>query len=288
MLTKDLAICIRDIDYSETSQIVTLFTRQVGKLNAIAKGSKRPKSKFDGPIEILSFGEIIFSDSSREKLSTLTEFQQRNLIHAHKDLFALNCCLFGAELINSLTHDFDPHPALFDSFLQFLQNVSKHQSSSIKHQHILRLLILFQLSLLKEIGLQLIFSHCVNCKTRYEIRNTRYEGYFSSSASGLICRDCEASFPDKIKLSRKALQCLANTKLLSDTNEKTLNEIEKVLIHHLTQTLGYPPKMSKHILESWAIMNGLVDIKRLLSRSPRWIPRNDMKSSALLHFNWWI
>jgi DNA repair protein RecO (recombination protein O) len=255
MLTKDLAICIRDIDYSETSQIVTLFTRQAGKLNAIAKGSKRPKSKFGGPIEILSFGEIVFSDSSREKLSTLTEFQQQNLIHAHKDLFALNCCLFGAELINKLTHDFDPHPALFDSFLQFLQNVSKHQSSSIKHQHILRLLILFQLSLLKEIGLQLIFSHCVNCKTRYsagrlttEMQNTRYEGYFSSSARGLICRDCEVSFPDKIKLSRKALQCLANTTLLSNIDEKILNEIEKVLIHHLTQTLGYPPKMSKHIL----------------------------------------
>ena len=52
MLTKDTAICIRTVDYSETSQIVTFFTRAKGKLTAIAKGSKRPKSAFDGTVEI--------------------------------------------------------------------------------------------------------------------------------------------------------------------------------------------------------------------------------------------
>ena len=80
MLTKDLAICIRAVDYSETSQIVTFFTRDTGKISAIAKGSKRPKSTFDGPIEILSHGRIVFADSNTEKLATLTEFQQQPTI----------------------------------------------------------------------------------------------------------------------------------------------------------------------------------------------------------------
>src|SRR4030042_3053482 len=96
MLTKDIAICIRATDYSETSQIVTLFTRINGKINAIAKGSKRPKSAFDGPIEVFSYGKIVFSDSSREKLATLTEFQQTPAFSCTADnLFALNCCLLG-------------------------------------------------------------------------------------------------------------------------------------------------------------------------------------------------
>ncbi|MHC4155757.1 MAG: DNA repair protein RecO, partial [Planctomycetota bacterium] len=56
MLTKDEAICIRAVDYSETSQIVTFFTRANGKVGAIAKGSKRPKSAFDGAIEVFSHG----------------------------------------------------------------------------------------------------------------------------------------------------------------------------------------------------------------------------------------
>jgi DNA repair protein RecO (recombination protein O) len=240
MLTKDTAICIRSIDYSETSQIVTFFTRATGKIGAIAKGSKRPKSTFDGPIEIFSHGKIVFADSNKEKLATLTEFEQQpGLIGLRNNLFALNCRLFGAELLNSLTHDYDPHPDLFDSFLQFLQNISESQITS----HELSLLILFQLTLLSEIGLQPILNYCVNCKTTFEHRV-----YFSSSANGLICRDCEASFPDKIRLTRNAANCLANVKLIAESQEETLNEIEKVLISHFTELLGRKPKMAKYIL----------------------------------------
>ena len=72
MLTKDTAICVRTTDFSETSQILTLFTRAAGKISAIAKGSKRPKSAFDGPVEVFSYGRIVFSDSTKEKLATLT------------------------------------------------------------------------------------------------------------------------------------------------------------------------------------------------------------------------
>jgi DNA repair protein RecO (recombination protein O) len=251
MLTKDTAICIRTTDYSETSQIVTLFTRTTGKISAIAKGSKRPKSAFDGPLEVFSYGQIVFSDSSREKLATLTEFQQQpGFADLANNLFALNCCLFGAELVNSLTHDYDPHPELFDAFLQFLQNANKERVTGHETRDTLLLLILFQLTLLREIGLIPILNTCANCKTQYAIRGTQYEAYFSSSANGLICKDCEASFPDKIKLSQNALDCLANVKLLAETNEKTLNEIQQVLIKHFTEILHRPPKMAKYVLKT--------------------------------------
>jgi DNA repair protein RecO (recombination protein O) len=223
VLIKDAAICIRSIDYSETSQIVTFFTRATGKISAIAKGSKRPKSAFDGPIEIFSYGRIVFSDSNKEKLATLTEFEQQpDLTGLRNNLFSLNCRLFGAELLNSLTHDYDPHPDLFDSFLQFLQNINESQVTSHESRttsHELSLLILFQLALLKEVGLQPILNACVNCKTRYERRATSDEFYFSSSA-------------------------------IAESQEETLNEIEKILISHFTELLGRPPKMAKYILTS--------------------------------------
>ena len=244
MLTKDHAICISALDYSETSQIVTLFTRATGKISAIAKGSKRPKSAFDGPIEVFSYGEIVFSDSSREKLVTLTEFQQKPAFICTADnLFALNCCLFGAELLNSLTNEYDPHPQLFDGFLQFLQDTSEKQKA-------LPLLILFQLTLLREIGLMPILNACANCKTRYEQRAVGDAVYFSNSANGLICRDCEASFPDKIELTKNAADCLANAKLLAEAQEKTLDEIQQVLIKHFTEILHRPPRMAKYVLSS--------------------------------------
>ncbi|MBA7704832.1 DNA repair protein RecO [subsurface metagenome] len=294
MLTKDLAICIRAVDYSETSQILTLFTRQAGKISAIAKGSKRPKSAFDGPIEVFSHGKIVFSDSNKEKLATLTEFeQQTGFSSLASNLFALNCCFFATELVDKLTNDYDPHPELFDSFLRFLQNTNEVRASLVRHsasevgsikhnrhserstaesrnlsltdpsaalgvtartgnerRDTLSLLILFQLSLLKEIGLQPILNACANCKSQYTIHNTQYDVYFSSSANGLICKDCEASFPDKIRLTQNAANCLSNLKLIAETDEKTLNEIERILIHHFTEILGRPPKMAKYILNN--------------------------------------
>ncbi|OHB81399.1 MAG: DNA repair protein RecO [Planctomycetes bacterium RBG_19FT_COMBO_48_8] len=251
MLTKDLAICIRAIDYSETSQIVSFFTRATGKIDAIAKGSKRPKSPFDGPIEVLSHGNIVFVDSAGEKLATLTEFQQQPaLINLRNNLFVLYACLFAAELMNNLTHDYDPHPELFDSFLGFLQNANEQHSTSDRQRDILALLILFQLILLREIGLQPILNQCANCKASHESRTTGHELYFSSNANGLICRDCESSFPDKIRLTKKASACLAAFKQIPGSEEKTLKEIEKVLVQHLTGLLGRTPIMAKHILQS--------------------------------------
>ena len=284
MLTKDTAICIRAIDFSETSQIVTFFARAAGKISAIAKGSKRPKSAFDGPLEMFSYGKIVFSDSNKEKLATLTEFESAyggaGFSGLSNNLFTMNCCLFGAELLNKFTHDYDPHPQLFDDFLQFLVNtqslildsrfsIPDNQSLTSIQQpcpgvpgfgiEMLALLILFQLSLLKEVGLQPILSYCVNCKTKYaslacpersrrEGRKTRDEFYFSSSANGLICRDCEASFPDKLRLTQTAANCLSNLKLIAESPEKTLIEIETVLVHHFTELLGHKPKMAKYIL----------------------------------------
>ena len=52
---KDQAVCIRMIDWSETSQIVALLTREHGVLRGLAKGSKRMSpsaiSRFSGGIE---------------------------------------------------------------------------------------------------------------------------------------------------------------------------------------------------------------------------------------------
>lgn len=253
MLIKDLAICIRAVDFSETSQIVTFFARATGKISAIAKGSKRPKSAFDGPIEILSFGKIVFSNSTKENLATLTEFQSAyggpGLTNLPTDLFTLNCGLFAAELVNQLTNDCDPHPELFDDFLQFLQSANEQRGTRDERRETLSLLVLFQLTLLSEIGLMPILNACANCKTRYEIRDTRNEVYFSSSANGLICRDCEPSFPDRIRLTRKAAACLANLKHIVESQKSTLNEIERLLVSHFTELLGHRPKMAKHILK---------------------------------------
>ncbi|MHC4521691.1 MAG: DNA repair protein RecO, partial [Planctomycetota bacterium] len=234
MLTKDRAVCLRAVDYSETSQVVTFFARLAGKIGAIAKGAKRPKSAFDGPIEVLSFGDIVCTTGSTQKLATLTEYQQQPPRGGlRKNLFALDSALFAAELLNQLTHDHDPHPVLFDQFIQFLQDLEEEATGHQRRDIMLRL-ILFQLALLREVGLRPNLNACANCKRAFSA--DWRESYFSSAANGIVCQDCEMSFPDKIRLRTRSVTGLANLRQLADAPERTLDDIERVLIHHFTET----------------------------------------------------
>jgi len=266
-LTNDQAICIRVIDYSETSQVATFFTRQTGKVTVIAKGAKRSRWPFGGPIEVFSCGKMVFSDSGRDKLATLVEFEplagitDSSVLAA--DIFVLNCCLFAAELVNVLTKDYDPHPGLFDSVLKFLRDAGQTRPSP---GGVLARLVLFQLELLREIGLYPVLEHCVNCRNPFSVRWP--EVYFSNNAKGLICRDCQGPFPDKIRLTQQGAKCLAdllalallwrgsaeahrakvNAELSASAEDRAVRQVEDILISYITDTLGRPPKMAKYIL----------------------------------------
>ncbi len=243
MLTKDHAICLRTVNYSETSQIVTLFTRESGKIDGIAKGSRRAKSSLGGAIEIFSTGHIVFSPSATGKLATITEFQQTPaFIGLRRNLFTLNCALFSAELLGGLTNDHDPHASLYDLFSGFLSDV---QLCSGKGES-LSLLILFQLGLLGEMGMMPVLSRCVNCSSSFDANWQRI--YFSNDANGVICPDCEMAFTDKMQLSKSTAGCLGDIKTIREADGRTLAEVERVLIYHFSAMMHRMPKMAKHFM----------------------------------------
>jgi len=245
MLTKDRAVCIRTVDYSETSQVVVLFGRLSGKIRAIAKGSKRPKSPFDGPIEVLSFGDVVFSGARKEQLATLTEFQPQPVRgQLRRCLFALYCSQFAAELVDLLTDEYDPHPDLFDQFVRFLEDIEEGRLDLNRRDVLIRL-ILFQLVLLYEVGLRPVLNACANCKRVFS--SAWDQSYFSHSANGLICRDCEMSFPDRIRLSTNAAKYLTDVRQIANADIGILDEIETILIRHLTEILGHRLKMAEYV-----------------------------------------
>jgi len=241
MVHKDTAICLRKTDFSETSQVVTFFTKDAGKLGAMAKGSRRKKSSFDGPIEVFSYGHIVYSEKETAKLATLTEFTQMPVFqYLSSRLTFLNAGLFAVELLDFFTENHDPHPELFDSLIHFLTDIQTSPDKS----SVYRLLIIFQLTLLNEVGTKPLLARCSNCKAPYSSGWPYY--YFSSMGNGLICPDCESSFADKIRLAPDTAATIADLKTIAAANEATLREIEKVLIVHFTELMHRRPKMAKY------------------------------------------
>ncbi len=246
MLRKDRAICLRCVDFSETSQVVTFFSENAGKLSAIAKGSRRAKSAFDGAIEVFSFGDILYQPPRSGELSTLTEFQQIPLGRGlRSSFFGLQCGLCAAELVEGLTTSGDANPSLFEAFLQFLTDL---QTPSRREDQ-LALLILFQLKLLQEIGLFPLFQTCSNCGRAYG--SHRRNWHYSRQTNGLICPDCEAAFTDKLAISRSATEVLSNLQRLHSQEGPVRLEIEKLLLDHFAGLLHHTPKTAGILLAAF-------------------------------------
>src|SRR5258707_12080117 len=72
MPEKATALVVRGSDWSETSRITTLFTREFGKVRALAKGGRRLKSSFEIAFDLLTVCEIVFIHKAHGGLGLLT------------------------------------------------------------------------------------------------------------------------------------------------------------------------------------------------------------------------
>jgi recombinational DNA repair protein (RecF pathway) len=125
-LRSDEALCIRCWDWSETSQTVWLFGRELGLVRCLAKGSKRADNRFSGGIETLTRVEIQVSLRAPERtpgaLATLACADLVEVFPAVRaSLGAFHAGLAIADALAHGTHDADPHPRSYDAALHALR-----------------------------------------------------------------------------------------------------------------------------------------------------------------------
>jgi DNA repair protein RecO (recombination protein O) len=227
---KDQAVCIRNQDYSESSQIVTLFGREHGKIRAIAKGSRRTKGKFEGGIELLSVGSVIFVPAHEAgSLSTLSEFECTSAFPGlRKNLLGLHCAQYAADMISQFTEDFDPHELLFDALCNALAAFEQSQNPE-------SVLLPFELTLLKEVGLAPMFDKCSSCGRSLD-NNARL--YFSSGMGGMLCRSCEPAVIEKRFIPTEILNILQHPDNCPLYNRKDVLEAHELLSYHQCEITG--------------------------------------------------
>ena len=115
---KDQAVCIRHVEWSETSQVVVLLTQGHGKISGLAKGSRRMSpgsvARFSGGIELLTLGQVVGVIKPSTELATLTEWDlQDPCFHLRGNLTAQWTAMYACDLTNAILADLDPHPAAF-------------------------------------------------------------------------------------------------------------------------------------------------------------------------------
>jgi len=244
MPTTDSAICVRRSDYSETSQVLCLLTRRTGLVRLLAKGSKRPKSKSGGAVDLFSEGRCVFTGSGREALGTLIEFVETVARpRLRTELPRLNVGLYMLELCGALLGENDPHPEVFDLLHRALTRLEQADSSPQA------VLAYFQWRIVRHVGLLGDLSACVSCGQAVRGRGV----YFSSSMGGLLCRNCEPAEHEKYAVSPPALGALAalaaaeagKRPRLPDTQARAVNAL---LAYHIQYQIGRRLRTARHAI----------------------------------------
>ncbi len=127
---KDDAIVLRETDWSETSQVVTLMTASHGKVRGLAKGAKRLSpssvSRYSGGFSPLTRGQIVGTIKPAAGLATLTEWDlQEPYAHFRSDLDAQHLGLYAVDLVNALLAEDDPHPGTFAALASLLGELAR-------------------------------------------------------------------------------------------------------------------------------------------------------------------
>lgn len=250
-LVRDRCICLRITEYSETSQIVTLLSREHGLVRAIAKGAHRKTKagagKFDGGMDYMEVGEAVFILDLAKDMATLTEWTLREgHLALRQSLRGIYLAMYAGELIARLLEQHDAHPELFDRVERAIPELATVR----REQEFLA----FELGLLNDLGYLAEFDRCIDCGRPPAEGPT---AFFSPTQGGVVCRDCEQFYPERMSLDSRLLRLIQGILRLQRqggpirlphlTRHQT-DPINRLLLDHVQHTLGKPLSMARWIV----------------------------------------
>lgn len=237
------ALVVRTADFSETSRICTLWTRELGKVRALAKGGRRLKSSFESALDLLALCDISLLRKTSGALDLLTEARVRQRFpQLRTDLAALYGAYYVAELLGDWTEDYDPHPSLFDEAVDTLGTLG--QPGVLAGPRLAR----FELVLLRELGYGPSLTVCASCQSPLEMRSLA----FSAAAGGVLCPLCQAQQKQKRALSAAAWLALRELNDSGDAWRRLEDpalraEVRQLLSEYIAYLLGRRPRLAPYL-----------------------------------------
>ncbi len=283
---KAVALVVRGTDWSETSRIATLFTREFGKVRALAKGGRRLKSSFDVAFDLLTVCEVVFIRKAGG-LDLLTEARMREQFPVlRQNLPALYAGYYVAELLADGMQDYDPHEALFDTAIHTLRGLGREEplpptpspkkgggeseegarselasgaSAFLSPPPFLgegvggrgsshARVSAFELVWLHELGYSPRLDACAGCGR--ERLNPTARALYSPSAGGVLCPECGPTVADRRGASGEALAALLALSEGGDVPElpaEARGEVRQLLGQTVSCVLGRRPRLLGYV-----------------------------------------
>jgi DNA repair protein RecO (recombination protein O) len=195
---KTEAIVLRSIRYGEADRIVHLYTSARGRLGAIAKGSRRPKSRFGGRLEPFFRLDLVLHEG-RGELMTVTGASTVDGYGAlRSDGARIGAAARACDAVLRLLDSAEPNSAAYNLLRSYLDLLDGPQGTEGARPAVA---LAFRAKLALASGFVPELSSCARCG------ETEHLSAFSGAAGGVVCASCEGEgFP----LSEEAHLFLVN------------------------------------------------------------------------------
>ena len=182
---KTEAVVLRSIRFGEADRVLHLYSSTRGRLGAIAKGSRRPRSRFGGRLEPFFRLDLVLHEG-RGELCTVTS---ASTVEGHAELRssgpALGAAARACDAVLRLLDVAEPNPAAYNLLCRYLALLDRAESEGGGQPTGLEAALAFRLKLAMVAGFAPELASCARCG----------EGdglvAFSGAAGGVVCGSCE-------------------------------------------------------------------------------------------------
>jgi DNA repair protein RecO (recombination protein O) len=207
---KTEAIVLKRTDLGEADSIITLYTPNMGKIRAVAKGVRRPKSKLGGHLDLLTRSALLLAQG--QNLDIITQSQTiDSFLPVRSDLNLIGSAIYMAELLDQFTAEqVESYPVyiLLNNDLLWLCEASNPELV-LRH---------FEIQLLSHMGYQPELYSCLGCNSRLmPHRNT-----FSASSGGILCPECSRNEQASHSVSVEAIKVM---RFLLENNQASASRL---------------------------------------------------------------
>ena len=228
------AIVMRRTDFGEADRLLTLFSREKGKIKAIAKGARKPQSRKTGHVELFTRATLFVAVGRDLGIITQAETVEPHAI-LRQDLIRATYAAYFVELLDRFIGEDDPHAGIYQLLSDALIWLTVMETAELPLAA-----RYYELRLLNLTGFQPRLFHCVACQEAI----TEQDQFFSAELGGLLCPNCYEADRNSRPVTAVMVKVLRYLQSRPWDTVKVLrlkrplpSQLETIMHHYLTYTL---------------------------------------------------
>ena len=238
------AIVLNHKDWGEADRMLWLYTKKLGKVQAIAKGVRKMRSRKAGHLEPFTCSNIMFARGRSFLIITQAE-TLLPFLELRKDLLRVGYAAYIVELLDRFTYEEDDNHLVYQLLKDTLSRIDTEPAPYLATRY-------YEIHLLDLLGYKPELTNCLNCDALIQAEDQ----FFSISLGGVICPRCGPRIQDAKQVSMDTLRHLrhfqrssyreaARAHLSPELNQDLENFMQRYLTYLLERNLNTPAFISR-------------------------------------------